>query len=1707
MANRLSDDYQNNNPDNVLPIDSAASRAAANENTEKLNAEVSRLSTVISNLSKTVMALPMKTAIAAKDVVDDVYSKTREEIHVEKPSYGGRMGMVAGGALGGVIAKNIVESQAFQNIKNSIKDKVRNTASSAYYGIKDKFRKNKNDGLSSDVNYQEESYEPSNLRKAAAKKNTGRYSTSINTVSKLYQKSPDSITAVDRLRISMVKGSQPVFSKSPVKPAEVTKLARVKEKKIPKAAEGAYVNQEGLVHAHQGETITPVNAISKQYKLMSYMYDMMEQQAKSLVEIQKAFTDEEKKNALTQGLEMIFPLFSGGMYKNDIARNKNPLVTITSGILEMYRWQRLYGELTKRQLNVLIGMEGGPQQEVVGKRNLLFEQMAKWRGKIHERIMKKMAADKKKGKKSSMLTHLAASATGGIVGDILFEDPELFQLKLRESGRAMNDALMQGIVEGQKMQPLGKLIWQNTYFGMKDVMPKEIRTAGRFGPGGSAIGRLTPDDVEGMMEDKKWTELYDVFYKSASTGLKKSNKKVKQKTKKRKRKAGDAHFSPGSIKEVVTSEGQAVTPAKDDVVTLKRSKKGITSKKESSIISYVKNIAGHLKFIKDNTKETSKSTSRTQKHLSDQTDLMKEEEKRNKKKRRQEMFDKIKGMAGKGALGILRIIGSLGIGGLSVLAGIAASLILAPKATLGLMKWAVTGLPEFFKSLYMFSKVTKILGFAMKMMGKTLNKVFGRQIIKLFGRNIAKKTGVKVLGKTAGKMFAKKIPVLGSLIGLWMGITRFKKGDVLGGLGEIASGVAAIFPGPGTAISLLIDGLLVARDLHKMNKDKPKPPVKPASGSKARAALKLIPGVGTILGISDAIKSFKTGNYAQGIVEIVSGISTLFPGAGTMIGGVLQALLVLNRTGKIKPKAKTGSAIADFFIDILSFVKDVVVKAVKLLAKTIWGLGKLLTKAIWWSIKALTKTLWWSVKTVFWTIPKALIKGIWWLIKDLVKGVWWLLKASIKGIVKGIWWAIKAQFKLLKAIFWSIPKAIVKGIVSGVLSLFKGIGKIGKWAKNKATAAKEWVGNKAAAAEEWISDKANAVKDKAKQVKDVLTDPKKLKDVAIRAKNAVVDKTKKGVSNVWSATKNFFSDPFGNKEKEKNIAKKLSQLCDQYNKKEVMALFNKIGDVDEVKKILEKPDIKDKMGMTVARLINAYPQAKDEIISLLKANTPVDEIIKIVKKKYQKAGEKAQAVITDQDVKTKQRLEDKLKNVNEMLSKYEDKKLTGQQLQTKAQLEEQKAMYEQTLSGMKDNEVDTGERSVKNDKQNLNVTNLSNNIAPDYSITSNLLGAPNQVSSKPLTNINNSIGGIDANYINKIKSQTGIQHGTNSVDPIELSNNIISLKRELRFIKNPEDREALSVLIQIYEKQLKKITNRKVNDWFGKASAIVTKSGEILTPARNDIVSAVKTNDNGLGGKARNRVDTALDNIGKLPGEFTKQTESTTRNRVNNVIDSGKQAPRRFTEGALSTIRSNLTADNIINIARGKRDVGDILQSAVNNGKSQAINPINSSIQNAKRLPTDILNSGKGKIDQAGNIARRVPQDILSDVATAGREKVTDLENWTKDKLPFNSKRANVQESNSSPNSNKIKNIQQNSVQEQINNGAATVKSGKALNESLKQSSKETTNNVNHVVNNLITNMSSKNNVSSGGGNGGGNSNQLQPFWKPIDLILSGNSI
>jgi len=155
----------------------------------------------------------------------------------------------------------------------------------------------------------------------------------------------------------------------------------------------------------------------------------------------------------------------------------------------------------------------------------------------------------------------------------------------------------------------------------------------------------------------------------------------------------------------------------------------------------------------------------------------------------------------------------------------------------GLLGNALSGIAAFAGGKGAAKGIKTVLG---KRVGDEVAKEGTEKLTKATTEAVGKETvdrasksvGKKSLERGASKMLGKKIPIIGAALGTAFAVERAMRGDWLGAAGELASGVASTIPGAGTAISLGIDGALIARDVQqesKMIPDKTTIPTKNAT--------------------------------------------------------------------------------------------------------------------------------------------------------------------------------------------------------------------------------------------------------------------------------------------------------------------------------------------------------------------------------------------------------------------------------------------------------------------------------------------------------------------------------------------------------------------------------------------------------------------------------------------------------------------------------------------------------------------------------------------------------------------------------------------------------------------------------------------------------------------------------------------------------------
>ncbi len=240
----------------------------------------------------------------------------------------------------------------------------------------------------------------------------------------------------------------------------------------------------------------------------------------------------------------------------------------------------------------------------------------------------------------------------------------------------------------------------------------------------------------------------------------------------------------------------------------------------------------------------------------------------------------------------------------------------------------------------------------MKEVGKLGTRIFGTKVLaeasKLFPAL------VKFI-----KPIARRLPIIGTIIDFGSAISRIMQGDFIGGVIDLASGVATLVPGIGTAISIGLGFLNAARDLSGQTEDaKAGKASKEGNifalmtqaavkfGGKFLPKLKFLPIIGSLFSFASAYNHFKSGKVIQGILDVVAGVAGFFPGVGTVISLLTTgASLIMDLFGEDKaetkdpkdalniPKSSGGSLLSRLNKFLSDKFKDVMKGALQFLKK------------------------------------------------------------------------------------------------------------------------------------------------------------------------------------------------------------------------------------------------------------------------------------------------------------------------------------------------------------------------------------------------------------------------------------------------------------------------------------------------------------------------------------------------------------------------------------------------------------------------------------------------------------------------------------------------------------------------------------------------------------------------------------------------------
>lgn len=170
------------------------------------------------------------------------------------------------------------------------------------------------------------------------------------------------------------------------------------------------------------------------------------------------------------------------------------------------------------------------------------------------------------------------------------------------------------------------------------------------------------------------------------------------------------------------------------------------------------------------------------------------------------------------------------------------------------------------------------------------------------------KTAAGKVGNALGKVL-KILPFIGTLISFGSAVSRLKEGQYMQGMIDIASGLANLLPGAGWTLSIGLDALNALIDYvgaesteGKLIKTGGSSIIKVLTATMAKymknagkflKTAKALPLIGTLLSFGSAVDRFKKDEIGQGILDIASGIASIFPGLGTAISIGLDALNML----------------------------------------------------------------------------------------------------------------------------------------------------------------------------------------------------------------------------------------------------------------------------------------------------------------------------------------------------------------------------------------------------------------------------------------------------------------------------------------------------------------------------------------------------------------------------------------------------------------------------------------------------------------------------------------------------------------------------------------------------------------------------------------------------------------------------------------------
>lgn len=270
-----------------------------------------------------------------------------------------------------------------------------------------------------------------------------------------------------------------------------------------------------------------------------------------------------------------------------------------------------------------------------------------------------------------------------------------------------------------------------------------------------------------------------------------------------------------------------------------------------------------------------------------------------------------------------------------------------------------------FKSLVsVFEKFGKIGSYATKV--ATIANAGMDNLVTM----LSSKAGV-ILGTIGSKL--KFLPFIGTALGFYQTYLRFGRGEYFQGTLEFAGAIAGLFPGIGTGIAIGIGAIQSVLDSDSTSLGGITSAVL-RGASKVGASLlpmlsrfattlirplgfvfKKLPFIGSLISFGTAVSDLSNGRYISGILNILSGVATFFPGIGT---AVAVGLDVLNYFIGEKASDESAEISSKQSVDGKGWFSNMIS----------W---------IWDGIKSVAVNVFNSFKMIWWDMPKMLLSGAW----------------------------------------------------------------------------------------------------------------------------------------------------------------------------------------------------------------------------------------------------------------------------------------------------------------------------------------------------------------------------------------------------------------------------------------------------------------------------------------------------------------------------------------------------------------------------------------------------------------------------------------------------------------------------------------------------------------------------------------------------------